>query len=382
MPNMLIACSLAVCACMQAATLQVGPDKPFATPCAAVAAAQSGDVIEIDGGLYRRDVCVIRPDNLTLRGVNGRPHLDAADASAQGKAIWVIHGNNALVEDIEFSGASVPDHNGAGIRAEGVNLTVRNCYFHDNQDGILESNIAESTILIEFSEFAHNGFGDGQSHNLYIGHAGQLIFRYNWSHNAKLGHLVKSRAATNYILYNRLTGETPGTTSYEIDLPNGGTSYVVGNLIEQSKNTGNQTMLTYMEEGLDSRNPNHDLHVVNNTFVNERQAGAIFVRPAASADATLVTNNIFSGPGTICTQAAAVLTTNFAGDPLFADAANFDYHLLPGSPAIDTGSDAGELIPKNEYLHPACGEARNIAGAALDIGAYEFGGAGAPFVCR
>src|SRR5689334_9590191 len=249
MENMLIACSLALCAGAQAATLQVGPDKPFATPCAAVAAAQSGDVIEIDGGLYRRDVCVIRPDNLTLRGVNGRPHLDAGDASAQGKAIWVIHGNNALVENIEFSGASVPDHNGAGIRAEGVNLTVRNCYFHDNQDGILESNIPNSRITIEFSEFDHNGFGDGQSHNLYIGRAGMLIFRFNWSHNAKVGHLLKSRAQVNHICFNRLSDDDTGDASYEVNLPNGGTSWLVGNIIQQSRNTDNSTIVSYLEEG-------------------------------------------------------------------------------------------------------------------------------------
>jgi hypothetical protein len=115
----------------------VGRDKPFATPCAAIAVSAPGDIIEIDADLYRRDVCVIRTNELTLRGVNGRAHLEAADASAQGKAIWVIKGNDVVVENIEFSGASVRDQNGAGIRAEGRNLTVRNCYFHDNQDGIL-----------------------------------------------------------------------------------------------------------------------------------------------------------------------------------------------------------------------------------------------------
>jgi hypothetical protein len=367
---------------LTAATLQVGPGKTFATPCAAAAVAADGDVIEIAGGLYRRDVCVIRPNNLTLRGVNGRPHLDAGDASAQGKAIWVIRGNNTLVENIEFSGASVLDHNGAGIRAEGVNLTVRNCYFHDNQDGILESNIPNSNILIEYSEFDHNGFGDGQSHNLYIGHAATLTFRFNYSHDAKVGHLVKSRAAVNYILYNRLTGETPGRTSYEIDLPNGGTSYVIGNLIEQSKNTGNNTMLTYLEEGMSPLNPGHDLHVINNSFVNQRLAGANFIRPSAGSDAAQVMNNIFNGPGTICTQPAAMLVTNFIGDPLFVDAGTFDYHLTAASPAIDAGTDPGPLTPLFEYVHPACGEGRNIAGATIDIGAYEFGGAGAALVCR
>jgi hypothetical protein len=59
------------------------------------------------------------------------------DKTPGGKGIWVISGNDTVVENIEFSGAAVPDANGAGIRFEGVNLTVRNCYFHHNQNGIL-----------------------------------------------------------------------------------------------------------------------------------------------------------------------------------------------------------------------------------------------------
>jgi hypothetical protein len=373
----LLACSVV----LSATTLQVGPDKPFHAPCAAAAVAADGDVIEIDAGLYVGDVCVIRPNRLTLRGVGGRAHLEAHDASAQGKAIWVIHGNDAVVENIEFSGASVPDQNGAGIRAEGVNLTVRNCYFHDNQDGILESNVAGSKILIEFSEFDHNGFGSGQAHNLYIGHAGSLTFRFNWSHRAKTGHLLKSRAAQNYIYSNRLTDET-GNSSYEVDLPNGGSSYLIGNLIEQSKNTGNSTIVAYLEEGTSTLNPGHDLHVINNTFVNDRPAGATFIHPASAAAPAEITNNIFHGIGTPCDQASAILTTNFTGNPLFVDAGNFDYHLTAGSPAIDQGSDVGPLTPTSEYVHPACGEDRVTTGAAIDIGAYEFGGAGAGMVCR
>lgn len=380
MAKMLIAFLLASVA-ISAATLQVGRNKPFATPCAAIAVAADGDTLEIDAGLYRRDVCVVRPNNLTLRGVNGRAHLEAADASAQGKAIWVIKGNDVVVENIEFSGASVPDQNGAGIRAEGMNLTVRNCYFHDNQDGILESNVAGSHILIEFSEFDHNGFATGQAHNLYIGHAAELTFRFNYSHNAKVGHLLKSRAAVNWILYNRLTGETPGNDSYEINLPNGGTSWVVGNLVEQSKNTGNSTMLSYLEEGLtNALNPGHDLHVIHNSFVNDRPQGGTFIRVAAGADPAEIINNIFDGPGTLYLQdKLPVLIGNFVGDPLFVDASNFDYHLQADSPAIGGASGATPYTPVYQYVHPACGEARSTAN---DIGAYEFGAAGAVLTCR
>jgi hypothetical protein len=368
-------------AAVNAATRQVGPDKQYKTPCAAIAVASDGDLIEIDAGLYRRDVCAVPQNSLTLRGVNGRAHLEAQDASAQGKAIWVIKGRDVVVENIEFSGASVPDHNGAGIRAEGVNLTVRNCYFHDNQDGILESNVAGSTILIEFSEFDHNGFSDGQSHNLYIGHAGTLIFRFNWSHRAKTGHLLKSRASQNYICFNRLSDET-GTASYEIDLPNGGSSYVIGNLIEQGKNTANSTILTYLEEGVNGLNPGTDLHVINNSFVNDRSKGGTFLHLAAAASPAVITNNIFNGPGTVCDQPDAVLATNFIGDPLLVDARDFDYHLTASSPAIDGGTDLGSLNPTFEYVHPACGEGRTTVGSGIDIGAYEYRGAGAPLTCR
>src|SRR5690349_12422934 len=73
-----------------ARVLQVGMGKAFSVPSKAAAAAKDGDVVEIDAGTYRGDVAVWRANNLTIRGVGGRPHLEAAGANAQGKAIWVI----------------------------------------------------------------------------------------------------------------------------------------------------------------------------------------------------------------------------------------------------------------------------------------------------
>jgi hypothetical protein len=381
---------LALAVPLRAATLLVGPTRTYKTPCAAIAAASPGDIIEIDPALYQGDVCAWTTDNLTLVGVlapdGSRPHLDADNKNAQGKGIWIPYGANTIVENIEFSGARVPSHNGAGIRQSGVNLTVLNCYFHDNQEGILESNIPGSNIVIKFTEFARNGYKDGQSHNLYIGHAASLDFEFNYSHDAIVGHLLKSRAAVNYVLYNRLTGEN-GTDSYELDLPNGGTSCVIGNLIQQGPNTQNFAMLSYMEEGASSLNPGSDLYVVNNSFVNQYPAGGIFVQ-VGSADTTpvLLQNNIFFGPGSITTQANPTLMTNFVGDPDFVDLSTFDYHLNAGSLAIDTGSQPGvvngfQLTPRDEYVHPACGQLRYSVGI-IDIGAYEFGDGGPLLECR
>jgi hypothetical protein len=363
-------------------TLEVGPGKTYATPCAAFVAAQAGDVVEIDAagnGTYDGDVCGIGVDNLTIRGVNGLAHVDADGQSAQGKAIWVVQGDDVTLENVELSGAEVPDLNGAGIRAEGTNLTIRGSYFHDNQEGILGG---AGELLIESTEFARNGNcidPSGCAHNMYISASvTKFTLQYCYSHSVTDGHLVKSRAQENYILYNRLTGED-GTDSYEINLPNAGTSYVIGNLIEQGQNTGNSAILDYGSEG--ASNPGNDLYVINNTFVNDRPSGGIFVSIDESVTVpAVVRNNVFSGTGELVSQSNAELANNFSGaNPLLVDATNFDYRLTAGSPCAEAGVDPGEaaggfsLLPVAHYVHPLSHEARATVGV-IDIGAYELGG--------
>ncbi len=381
------------------ATLNAGPTRTYTTPCAAIAAASAGDTIQIDPGLYQNDSCAWATNNLTLVGLldsqGNRPHIDVSGMTGQNgqphivgyQAIWVPSGSNTTVENIEFSGATIPvdeGNNGAGIRISGQNMTILNCYFHNNQDGILESNIAGSNIVIKYSEFVSNGAGDGQSHNLYIGHVASLQFAFNYSHDAIVGHLLKSRAAVNYILYNRLTGEN-GSESYEIDLPNGGTSYVIGNLVEKGPNAQNSTMLAYLEEGTNANNPGQDLYVVNNAFVHPT-LGGYFVEDASATRGALLQNNIFYGTAAITNQAGASLITNSTANPVFVDLSNYNYQLAAGSPDIDAGTAPGaangySLTPQYQYVHPACGQARTSVGA-IDIGAYEFGGGGATLQCH
>ena len=366
-----------------ASTLAVGPGKQFATPCAAIAAASAGDVIQIDSsGNYTGDVCQWNTNNLTLVGVgSGRAVINAAGKSSQGKAIWVISGKDTTVENIEFTGATVPDLNGAGIRQEGSNLTVRNCYFHDNQEGILTDG-GNSTILIEFSEFSHNGAGDGFSHNLYIGNITKFIFRFNYSHGAVIGHLLKSRAAENDIYYNRFSDESTGTASYEVDLPNGGLSFIIGNLIEKGPLAQNSALVSYQEEGSAAGNPDHELFVVNNTMVNDLGHGTFVVVDGSVTVPAIIKDNIFQGTGSVTTQSNAVKANNFSGSANLLNPAAYDYHLLPSSPAIDAGADPGQgagvsLTPVFQYLHPSCAEGRTTTGSAIDIGAYELNGGNA-----
>ena len=369
--------------------LRVGPTRTvgpttFKVPSAAIAAAQTGDVIEIDAADYVDDNAQWSTNNLTLRGVGGaRPHLrstqliDNGSGLANGKGIWVPQAQNAVVENIEFSGATVVDENGAGIRNEANNLTVCNGYFHDNQNGILGG---VGTVLIEYSEFDHNGQcppGFGCAHNMYIDSGNLFTLRYSYTHRAHEGHTVKSRAKENHILYNRIMSEE-SDTSYEINLPNGGRSFIIGNLIQQGPNTGNSTIIQYGEDGIPADGRTNEIYIVNNTIVNDLGSGA-FISLSAGPTARFV-NNIFAGGGSVPSGAGITSTTNLIANPTssagLVDAAGFDYHLTSASPARNAGTDPGtaasfSLTPTSQYVHPINRQDRPINGP-IDIGAYEF----------
>ncbi|HTU94734.1 MAG TPA: right-handed parallel beta-helix repeat-containing protein [Solirubrobacteraceae bacterium] len=350
-----VAAALAGPPAAAAHVLHVGPGQRFARPCQAIAAARAGDTIEIDARGnrgYRGDVCAWSTDHLTIVGVHGRAHIDAAGANSEGKAIWVIAGNDTTIENVELSGARVPDDNGAGIRQEGAGLLVEHCRFDHNQEGILAADNPASDIVIDSSVFTDNGAGDGFSHNIYINHVRSFTLRDSYSTDARVGHLVKSRALRNYILYDRLTGER-GTDSYELDLPNGGLSYVIGTVLQQGRGTENPNMLAYGEEG--ALNPDSHLYVVNDTFVNDlRRGAAIFVGPEVSPPVT-AENDINAGSPQFVTQAGARSRHNCtATHPGFVNAAGYDYVLRASSPCRRTGRRPGRaqgfsLIPRFQY---------------------------------
>ena len=353
--------------------LQVGPTRALTKPSQAAAVAQDGDTIEIDAHTYGGDVAVWKRNYLTLRGVGGRPHLKAEGKDAQGKGIWVITGTHTTVENIEFSGAKVRDRNGAAIRQEGRHLIVRSCSFHGNENGILGGGGPQSTVLIEYSEFAHNGYGDGRTHNMYIDRVGSFTLRYSYVHHAKVGHNVKTRGHTNYILYNRIMDEQTGTSSYALDIPDGGLTYIVGNLIQQGPHTENHGIIAYAAER--TTNPIQELYIVNNTIVNDGPPSARFIRLNGTPTAKII-NNLFVGPGTVLSGTAAMITNLTTTNPGFVDRANFDYRLTPASPALKAGTEPGaghdfNLSPTAQYVHPARTEAR-AAAVPLDIGAYAF----------
>lgn len=369
--GLLLAAGAAPCA-----TIRVGPHRPVRTVREAAQVAKDGDLVLIDAGTYRGDVASWRADRLVVRGVGRRPHMEASGAQEGGKGIWVVYGRDFTAENIEFSGAAVPDGNGAGIRADiSGKLVVRGCSFHDNENGILAG---ADEIVIERCLFDRNGAGDGRTHNMYVW-GRSVTIRYTESLRARVGHNIKTRGRTNYILYNRILDGRDGTASYSVDVPDCGRTYLIGNVIEQGPASENRGIVSY---GAESASHPADLYVVNNTFVNDNPDGGTFLILRQGTSARVV-NNIFYGPGEPWQGGSVRPGRNWIGrarnnGPRFRAPAAYDYRLTAISPRsiVGAGSAPGrsaggyDLAPRREYVPVASGRARPTAGA-LDLGAYE-----------
>jgi len=364
---------------------KVGTNKAYSSPNELYIAnvLQNGDTIEIDAQEFvgQDALAVWSASSLKIKGVGGKPHLKANGQYILGKAIWVLAGNNITVENIEFSGATVPDKNGAGIRLDGTGMKIRYCYFHHNENGILTTTNNAGNILVEHSEFAYNGYGDGYSHNIYVNKTQIFTFRYNYSHHAKVGHALKSRAKNNFIYYNRIMDEQIGTASRLIDISNGGHTIIMGNLLMQGVNATNNNLISYGLEGLN--NVDSSLYVVNNTMVNKRVQSCIFISIQNGTKVASIRNNIFGGTGTLIQGTATTNRENYVnaniGSIAFVDEPNYNYKLTENSPAIDFGIGAGttvygiSLTPNNAYKHKSNFTLR-YTNRIIDAGAYEYGG--------
>nr|HQV08171.1 hypothetical protein [Thauera sp.] len=261
-----------------------------------------GDIVEILPGEYRGDVTTWRQKQLTIRGVGERPVLIADGKIEQGKAIWVIADGDFLIDNIEFRGARAADENGAGIRFERGRLEVRNSTFMDNQNGILTANFDDAELVVRDSLFAQAPReGANLPHLLYVGRIARFEISGSRFHQGFRGHLLKSRARYNDIRYNLLYDGPQGEASYEIDLPNGGRSFVIGNIVGQSAGTQNPVVVAYGAEG--PIWPGSSLHLVHNTLLSDRHTGTLFLRTwpdKLPADTEIIgINNLSVGLGSL-----------------------------------------------------------------------------------
>ena len=257
--------------------------------------AGAGDTLIMRPGLYR-EAAVLHAANLVLRA---EPGAHMTGAAAEDKAALVVKGDDVLIEGLECSKIAVPDGNGACIRAEGVNLTLRNVYFHRSEVGILGG---RGRILIEDSVFERLGgyrkTGQRRAHAIYIGQRAQefILRRSRILASRGEGHEVKSRAKRT-IIEDNVIASLSGVDSRQIDIPNAGEIVVRGNVIQKGPRSSNRQFIGIgLERGqsdeIDGAYSTEPALVENNLFINDSRMAVLLVAVRNAEPAIRVNNTV------------------------------------------------------------------------------------------
>ena len=127
-----------------------------------------------------------------------------------------------MVDGLVFRNIRVSDGNGAGIRTEMGNLTVRNSMFLDSQEGILGGQPTGQKIAIDRSTFAGLGTCDDATdcaHSIYLANQGSVTITRSRFERGRGGHYVKLRVPNLSITDNSFDDSAGRKTNYMIDLP-------------------------------------------------------------------------------------------------------------------------------------------------------------------
>ena len=360
---------------LQVATLTVGTGQQYATIAAAVAASKDGDILQVQAGTYVNDFATINT-KITLQGVGGMVHMMATIPLPNDKGILITN-TDVTIDHFEFSGARGPSGNDAGIRYQGGNLTITDSYFHDNQNGLLANPVANGTITILRSEFDHNGTGDGFTHNLYVNAIARLTIADSYFHDAVIGHQIKSRALETIITNTRIF-DYSGTSSYSIDLPNGGKATITNNIIQQGPNGDNPNVVSFGVEG--GVHANSALTMTGNTVINDMGGGALLwetTNAPASLDGSMVwgftTAQLVNGSGVTVTNTTLLTSkpTLDGSHPWAGAGGGGGGQSLIGTGGADTliggaGPDTVQGGDGQNYLRGGDGDDQIFGGSGFD----------------
>lgn len=209
----------------------------------AVDAAAPGGEIAVEAEINGTCAIIRKPLHIVgKRGTDGRrAHL--AGGVCNGKAPLVTAAANIVIEGFEISGIAVGDGNGACIRLDpGTrDLSVRDIYCHDSQDGILGA--SDGHMLIEDSVFIGNGFGNGRAHGIYlVGGDEVLIRRSRILSTQNAGHLLKS-GARKLTVEDSIIAALNGRNSRVLDAFAGGEVVLRHNVLQQGPQSDNSDMI-------------------------------------------------------------------------------------------------------------------------------------------
>jgi hypothetical protein len=296
-----------------ARTWEVGPGRELTSPEQAAAVAKDGDRVVFDPGIYRG--CAIWPaSRLTIEARLPPTTMNqtvmtqtvVTGPACADRGLFLFAGNDITVRGMTFARARNTWHTGAGILMEGANLTVENSQFLDNENGILAGGPPASVVRIVHDLFRGNGSCLGAcAHALYIGKPiARLEVTGSVFVDTHVGHHIKSRARATVVRDSRIEDGPEGTSSYLIELPDGGDAVIVNNTLDKGANSQNKEVAISLGTE-DRNNPTRALVIRDNRFTSDLPEPVRFVRNLTQTPARLTGNKLtgnvipLDGPGTV-----------------------------------------------------------------------------------
>jgi parallel beta-helix repeat protein len=348
---------------------------PFQTIAKGLSALSAGGTLYLKAGTY-----VERIDSHSVRIPSGTSWVDAPVIAANPGDTVILQpgvGNEVLnladpyVQYVIFDGLIIDatGHKfGISINKGAHHIRIKNCEVKNAiHSGILSGYgsgvAAPNSQYLEFlnCKVHHNGTVANLDHGFYLGGSNNLIEGCEVYSNAAWGvHLYTGDTSKpvrdnivrrNYIHDNNAAGRGRGG----VIVSSGPNNRVYNNLVV-SNTSGIQISYANATDNL----------VYNNTIYGHSAVG---ITIHSSASDTQVKNNILYQNNTAISDGGRNTTqaNNLTSDPSFVNASGGDFRLQGGSAAIDRGETLGDV--SDDYAG-----SKRPAGAAYDIGAYEYSG--------
>lgn len=344
---------------------------PFLTIRKGASVLKPGDRLEVRAGTYAEGLNDAVPSGTSW----GSPVTIAAYS---GERVVMAPSSGARVFEFSQRGYIVLDGlvlDGRGVTSNVIKITSPAHHIRVKDSEIM--NAPAQGILVgtdaSYNEFInlkiHNNGSRDLDHGIYINGSNNLVERCDVYANSGTGVQIYTgyagkRANRNIIRFNKIHGNsTLGRERSSITMTSG------------EENTAHTNLIWGNGAGIAATNSAIRARIYNNTIYNNAGIGITLTAasgangggPSQGAD---VRNNIVFGNGSAISnaQSGTTVSNNLTSDPLFV-AAGSDFHLRSGSPAIDKGANLAAYGVASDFA----GSPRP-AGAAYDIGAYEYAG--------
>ncbi len=355
----------------------------------AMNAANPGDHIIVEPGVYS-DLCIIYKPDITIRAeIPGWSVLDSTGIASALVLSEVEAGAGPLpvLEGFEIRGgnALAPVWTGNHQGDPGLGLTIRNCWFHDNDAGAV--NALDSILNIEDCHFESNKGGSGgivEANNAEVNITNTHFYGSIGSGAGAVALRNSTFTIDSCIFQENIAPTTGGGGVLIEDCPSG---YLVNSLFYEN--------LTQDDGAAVHVRGTSDIDIANCTITDnamfwDPRGSGLFVAVGAHVD---VRNSIIFGNyttadivafGSLSVEYSTVPATfpgtgNIHGKPKFVNADLRNYELRLTSPCVDAGNNSA--IPTGHTLDldgnarftddPEVDDSLPGISAQVDMGCFE-----------